>query len=221
MSALVVGHAANTPSKVARYLSSGADGVEIDVFWPDIAHPPENQPKRLSGAVARWVLQAFTTRLRRHRVAEVLDAAREMGAKVVVLDIKVAPPQAFEGVGDVIFTSKNHLLLRRLAEEWGHVVYPTIHSRPVSPWEVVEEAGGKGASIHYSFVDEELIRELKERGLGIMVWTINDAATAMRLVEAGADFITTDRPELVAPAVRYGVLPSLYGIYRRASGSIH
>ncbi len=221
MNTLIVGHAANTPSKVARYLSSGADGVEIDVFWPDIAHPPENQPKRLSGAVARWVLQAFTTKLKKYRVAEVLDAAREMGAKVVVLDIKTAPPQAFEGIGEVIFTSKNHLLLRQLATKWGHIVYPTLHSRPVRPWEVVAEAGGRGASIHYSFVDEELIHEFRERGLGLMVWTVNDAATAMRLADAGVNFITTDRPELVAPAVKYGVLPSLYGIYRRASGSSH
>lgn len=221
MSTLVVGHAANTPSKVARYLSSGADGVEIDVFWPEIAHPPENQPKRLSGVVARWVLHAFTTRLRKYRVVEVLDAARKMGAKVIVLDIKTAPPHAFEDIGDVIFTSKNHPLLHRLAKKWGHVVYPTLHSRPVRPWEVIMKAGGKGASIHYSFVDEELIHEFRVRGLGLMVWTVNDAATAMKLADAGVNFITTDRPELVAPAVKYGVLPPLYGIYRKASGFNH
>lgn len=221
MSTLVVGHAANTPSKVVRYLSSGADGVEIDVFWPEIAHPPEDQPKRLSGAVARWVLHAFTTKFRKYRVAEVLDAARETGAKVIVLDIKTAPPHAFEGIGDVIFTSKNHPLLHRLAREWGHVVYPTLHSRPVRPWEVVMKAGGRGASIHYSFVDEELIHEFRVRGLGLMVWTVNDAATAMMLADAGVNFITTDRPELVAPAVKYGVLPSLYSVYKRASGFSH
>lgn len=221
MTALIIGHAANTPGKAVKYLSSGADGVEIDVFWPEIAHPPDNQPKRLSGAVARWVLQAFTTGLRRYRVAEVLDAAREMGAKVIVLDIKTAPPQAFEGVGDVIFTSKNHPILQLLASEWGHTVYPTLHSKPVKPWEVVAEAGGKGASIHYSFVDSELIREFKARGLGLMIWTVNDAETAISLSDMGVDFITTDRPELIAPAVRYGVLPPLYEVYRRASGSSH
>jgi len=218
MNTLVIGHAANTPSKVMKYLSSGADGIEIDVFWPVIDHPPDNQPKRLSGAVARWVVQAFTSKLRKYRVAEVVDIAREMGAKVVVLDIKDAPPQAFEGVGDVIFTSKNHVLLHRLATEWGHTVYPTLHSRPVRPWEVVADAGGRGASIHYSFVDEELVSEFAKRGFGLMVWTVNDASTAMALAEAGAGFIITDRPELVSPAVKYGVLPSLYGIYRKVSG---
>lgn len=217
MTTLVVGHAANTPRRVSRYLSSGADGVEIDVFWPDIVHPPEGQPKRLSGAVARWILHAFTTRFRRYRVAEVLDVAREMGAKVVVLDIKTAPPQAFEGVGDAIFTSKNHPLLHKLAMNWGRVVYPTLHSRPMRPWELVMGVGGRGASIHYSFVDEELISEFRARGLGLMVWTVNDAATAIRLADAGVNFITTDRPELIAPAIRSGALPSLYNIYKKVS----
>ncbi|HEX6986250.1 MAG TPA: glycerophosphodiester phosphodiesterase family protein, partial [Planctomycetaceae bacterium] len=43
-------------------------------------------------------------------------------------------------------------------------------------------------------IDAEYVRAVKEAGLGFYVWTVNDPAEAKRLIEAGVDGITTDRP---------------------------
>jgi len=43
-------------------------------------------------------------------------------------------------------------------------------------------------------LDEKLVKRLREQELGFYVWTVNDADSARRVIELGADGITTDRP---------------------------
>lgn len=43
-------------------------------------------------------------------------------------------------------------------------------------------------------IDEAFVADVKRAKLKLVVWTVNDAAVARRLVEAGVDGITTDRP---------------------------
>lgn len=43
-------------------------------------------------------------------------------------------------------------------------------------------------------IDADLVRRVKDAGLGFVVWTVNSAPTARRLMLAGVDGITTDRP---------------------------
>lgn len=54
-------------------------------------------------------------------------------------------------------------------------------------------ADGVGFQAHPA-ADEHLIRALRDRGLGVHVWTVNDIATAERYTRLGVDSITTDRP---------------------------
>jgi glycerophosphoryl diester phosphodiesterase len=44
-------------------------------------------------------------------------------------------------------------------------------------------------------ITKEFVSEVKGAGLQMLVWTVNDAAVAKQLVEAGVDAITTDRPQ--------------------------
>jgi glycerophosphoryl diester phosphodiesterase len=43
-------------------------------------------------------------------------------------------------------------------------------------------------------IDKAFVKEVKDAGLKLVVWTVNDPVVAKRLVEAGVDGITTDRP---------------------------
>jgi len=67
-----------------------------------------------------------------------------------------------------------------------------------SPFEVLaalEESGVDGlASGDRAILDASLVRELRERGLEIHVWTVDAASAARRLCRLGVDSIMTNRP---------------------------
>lgn len=46
-------------------------------------------------------------------------------------------------------------------------------------------------------VDEQLIDQAKEAGLGLYVWTVDNPDVALRLARAGVDGITTNRPNVL------------------------
>lgn len=56
-------------------------------------------------------------------------------------------------------------------------------------------AGLDGLDLKYdSDLKPEFLRQVREAGLGLYVWTVNDAEIAGRLARLGVDGITTDRP---------------------------
>ncbi len=56
-------------------------------------------------------------------------------------------------------------------------------------------AGGlDGLNVHWAGVTEEFAKSVKDAGLGLYVWTVNDPVEAARLAKLGVDGITTDRP---------------------------
>lgn len=68
------------------------------------------------------------------------------------------------------------------------------------PWMIERalEAGSDGLNLHHGFpIDPEFVRQVREAGLRLYVWTVNDLPTARALVEAGVDGITTDRPQFL------------------------
>lgn len=46
-------------------------------------------------------------------------------------------------------------------------------------------------------IDAAFVKTLKEQGLRLLTWTVNDPEVAKKQVEAGVDGITTDRPEFL------------------------
>jgi glycerophosphoryl diester phosphodiesterase len=44
------------------------------------------------------------------------------------------------------------------------------------------------------------LRTVKQAGLGVAIYTVNDRRKARRLLDAGADCIITDRPDTVLAA---------------------
>jgi len=58
----------------------------------------------------------------------------------------------------------------------------------------VRSRGLDGLDVHYAGVTKKFARAVKASGLKLYVWTVDDPQEALRLVELGADGITTNRP---------------------------
>ena len=64
---------------------------------------------------------------------------------------------------------------------------------------VARETKADGLDLSYKGpVDAEFVRRVKEAGLGMYVWTVDDPEVARQLVEAGVDGITTNRAAALA-----------------------
>jgi len=60
---------------------------------------------------------------------------------------------------------------------------------------VAREANAQGLDLHFDWpITKNFLDEVRLAGLKLIVWTVNDAAVANRLMELGVDGITTDRP---------------------------
>ena len=75
---------------------------------------------------------------------------------------------------------------------------------------VIEAAGGDIWSPFFQEVNEDNVRDAHNRGLGVIVWTVNDETQMRRMIEIGVDGIISDYPDrLRAVASALGLaLPS-------------
>jgi glycerophosphoryl diester phosphodiesterase len=62
---------------------------------------------------------------------------------------------------------------------------------------MVKAAGGRIWSPYFGDVDEAKVKEAKELGLRIVVWTVNDPAQIAKMLDLGVDGIISDRPDVV------------------------
>ena len=46
--------------------------------------------------------------------------------------------------------------------------------------------------LRHNIVNADIVQEVKQKGLLLNVWTVNDSAKAKEFMEWGVDFITTD-----------------------------
>jgi glycerophosphoryl diester phosphodiesterase len=64
-------------------------------------------------------------------------------------------------------------------------------------------ANADGLNLHFDWpIDATFVKELKDAGLKLFVWTVNDASMARRLRDAGVHGITTDRPQWLREQLR-------------------
>ena len=62
---------------------------------------------------------------------------------------------------------------------------------------MVKAAGGKVWSPEYRDIDAAKLKEARDLGLRVVVWTVNDPAAIARMLDLGVDGIISDRPDLV------------------------
>lgn len=66
-----------------------------------------------------------------------------------------------------------------------------------------KDANLDGLNLNYNFpIDKAFAKKVHDAGLKLYTWTVNDPEVAKRLVEAGVDGITTDRPEFLRNALK-------------------
>lgn len=64
-------------------------------------------------------------------------------------------------------------------------------------------AGFEGLDLQYQWpIDKAFVSAVKAAGLQLVVWTVDDVETAKRLVEAGVDGITTNKPKLLKESLK-------------------
>lgn len=62
---------------------------------------------------------------------------------------------------------------------------------------LVTDAGLNGVSLHYGLINEEVATEVRNLGLELLTWTVDDSEIARRMVELGVVAVTTNRPDYI------------------------
>jgi glycerophosphoryl diester phosphodiesterase len=55
--------------------------------------------------------------------------------------------------------------------------------------------------LHQGLVDAETVALVREAGMRLGVWTVNDDAAIRRFIALGVDVVITDRPDLAKSAL--------------------
>jgi len=76
---------------------------------------------------------------------------------------------------------------------------------------IVHEVEADGISIEYSYLDEELVNELRRDGVMVAVWTVNRVEDIWRMLRLGIDVLITDFPDLALKVVEEMMKPELRG----------
>jgi glycerophosphoryl diester phosphodiesterase len=72
---------------------------------------------------------------------------------------------------------------------------------------MVKAAGGTFWSPYFGDLNESQLREARDLGLKVVVWTVNEPAQIRRMLDLGVDGIISDRPDLVRQAMAERGMP--------------
>lgn len=73
---------------------------------------------------------------------------------------------------------------------------------------MIKAAGGRIWSVFHGDLDAARLKQAKDLGLQVLVWTVNDPALMRRMLDLGVDGLITDRPDLAQQVLRErGITP--------------
>lgn len=80
---------------------------------------------------------------------------------------------------------------------------PVMFLTGVEP-DVLKQIGGSGADYHINVFKKnpEWIKQLHDMGLAVNIWTVNTPEDIQWCIDNGADYITTNEPELVQKMIK-------------------
>jgi glycerophosphoryl diester phosphodiesterase len=195
----------NTIASFDRALSDGCDGFEFDVrLTADgqavVVHDPQSRGVEVARATAQeasW-LPRLQDVLERYRDSAFLDIELKVsGLEPMILNLlrKYAPSRGF-GVSSFLPE-----VLRSVRDESSSIPLGLICETKTqldawrhSPVEYVIP--------HHRLASAELLRELREAGKKIIVWTVNDPASMRRFAKAGVHGIISDDAKLLGETLR-------------------
>ena len=215
----------NTLPAFDNAVSLGVDGLELDVrFSRDgivVVHHDRtlerttnltgNVDDRLAAELAGAGVPALATVLTRHRDQRIVIELKlnDVALADAVLDVVRAA-----GAGDRVCLGSFGLgALRAARRRAPHVA--TSAAREEVRWALyrswcrwpVSRVGYAGYQIpemagRTRVVSRRFVQDAHAVGLGVQVWTVDDAADAERLLEWGVDALITDRPDIILPIVK-------------------
>lgn len=214
-------HPENTLASFQSAIGLGVDVIECDVHLSADDHLVVIHDHTLerttngTGAVGRrsWAELRGLDAGRGERLPEldeVLDLARgQVGVAIEIKSLPVRYPgleqklvdtlRAQDMVDDCAVICFDHRVIRHVRDlEPGLVVGALVAGRPLLLPQLLEYARAEVYSPHWSFADEDLVREVHDCGAVVGVWTVDDEDTVVRCLRAGVDAIYSNRPGIVA-----------------------
>lgn len=212
---VVVAHKVNKKRLLLKCIKENVEMVELDVVLENgrllVKHGADVGSAGIRSFLLKFGYMVIEGRDPLLRPLTLDEYLKLIDGKVAVwLDLKtrgiekeaVATAQEF-GVPQIVVSSGFHHTLRYAKEvsEKVVVMLGNVSYRPANPLKEVELAGADGLSIHYDFVDEELVESLRSVGYKVAVWTVNTATKALELARMGVDYIITDVPGKIRAAL--------------------
>ncbi|WP_273836252.1 glycerophosphodiester phosphodiesterase [Guptibacillus sedimenti] len=103
------------------------------------------------------------------------------------------------GMGpDIILSSFNHYALQKI-----HQINPDIdcailfQEKIFEPWKYAMTLGATSLHPHFNSMDNQLIREAKNKNFPVRVYTVNESNDVKRILKTGCSAIITDFPNSV------------------------
>jgi glycerophosphoryl diester phosphodiesterase len=206
----------NSLAAIEAAAACGADAVELDVQQGlAVAHGPEVPAgaPRLDEALAlvaslglavqldvkvRGVESGVVEALRRHGLIE-RSFVSSFSLAILLAFATAEPrlPRAFTYPEDRLGVTGSRVL--------GPATRPALAAlrgllpRRLPRW--LRAAGASAATLNWAVVSPEAIGVCHDRGVAVYVWTVNEPALAITLVESGIDGIITDDPRIVPAGI--------------------
>lgn len=213
---VVVAHKVNKKSLLRKCIREGMEMVEFDVTLENgrlvVRHDADVGGTGFRSYLLKIGYRVVEGRDPLCRPSTLEEFLRLVDGRVGVwLDLKskgvekevVATARSF-GASRIVVSSGFHHMLRyaKEASKEVTVMLGNVSYRPADPIKEVELAGADGLSIHYSFVDGDLVEALHSVGYKVAVWTVNSVARAIELAKLRVDYVITDVPTKVKAALQ-------------------
>lgn len=204
--AIIAHGGGNSVDHVRDYVAAGADYLEVDLWIHrgrfEARH--ERRVRMLPLLFEKWYLRRVPST--HYGLVELLEAAAGSSAGIF-LDLKNGGAEAAGAISRVIAeadvtprivaSSQQWRALRAVAEQLPQVdtfysidvrakldLFLSVSDRDVRP---------RGVSCRHSLLSAPIVRRLRDRGLLVVAWTVDDPERARELVEWGVHGITTHR----------------------------
>ena len=193
---------ANSIEAMEAGINAGADIVEFDLNYTSDGTPVlfHNTPE--DGATYVTLAEAFAFLAEHPGILANVDVkSTEYLEKVPVLAEEA-------GVTDqIFFTGVNEQMVATVREKCPGIPYYLNASVSKDDdvkalAEKTEELGAVGINLDWTCVSPELIAAFHKKGMPVSVWTVNEAADIIQMALAGADGITTRRPNTACDVIR-------------------
>ena len=198
------GHAPeNTLLSIETALSLGVDAVEIDVHRSRDGHLIVMHDERVdrttdgSGYIRDLTLPQLSA-LRVPTLSEVIAAIHGRAALMIELKVRDIVPDVVAQAGGipVYYASFLHSKLLRVRDlDSTAQTVALIDASPVSATAFALEAGATHAGIAFTSLERQSVRALKNAGIGVFTWTVDDPRDIAHARSLEVDGLISNYPD--------------------------